>query len=279
MKNADLSAACRHLARLALLAGAMLGVGAAHAGEAGSSQNTDDLRAAAQNPVAAMISLPFQNNTTFDDGPYKGTQNILNIQPVVPFALNDDWNLITRWVTPIVWQPKVSPEDDAEFGLGNITPSFFLSPNAKSTKFIWGVGPILWLPTATGETLGNNKWGAGPTAVALTMQGPWVVGALASNVWAGSGSDKVNQLTLQPFINYNLPEGWYLTASPIITANWLADSGDKWTVPLGGGFGRLFKVDDRPINASVQAFYNAERPSNVGGFELRFQIQAMFPEK
>lgn len=244
-----------------------------------AQSSADALRAAAQNPVANMISVPFQNNTNFNYGPYDGTQNILNIQPVIPFELNDDWNLITRWVTPVVWQPQLTPGGSQEFGLGNATPSFFLSPNSKSTKFIWGVGPILWLPTATDSTLGNNKWGAGPTAVALTMQGPWVAGVLASNVWAGSGAGKVNQLTVQPFVNYNMADGWYLTTSPIMTANWLADDGDKWTVPLGGGFGRLFKLGEQPINASFQAFYNAVKPDEVGDFQIRFQIQAMFPTK
>lgn len=259
---------------LFLVGAVLLSTSAGHADD-----NTDALRAAAQNPVANMISVPLQNNTNFNYGPYDGTQNVLNVQPVIPFELNEDWNLITRWVTPIIWQPQLSPANGAEFGLGNATPSFFLSPNSKSTRFIWGVGPILWLPTATDTTLGNNKWGAGPTAVALTMQGPWVAGVLASNVWAGTGSGKVNQLTVQPFVNYNLPDGWYLTSSPIMTANWLADDGDKWTVPLGGGFGRLFKLGDQPFNASLQGFYNVARPSDVGAFQLRFQIQAMFPTK
>lgn len=263
------------LCRLACSVVAVLGATlVAHADD-----STDALRAAAQNPVANMISVPLQNNTNFNYGPYDGTQNVLNFQPVIPFEINDDWNLVTRWVTPIIWQPQLSPSNGAEFGLGNATPSFFLSPNSKSTKFVWGVGPILWLPTATDTTLGNNKWGAGPTAVALTMQGPWVAGVLASNVWAGTGSGKVNQLTVQPFVNYNLPDGWYLTSSPIMTANWLAEDGDKWTVPLGGGFGRLFKVGDQPFNASLQGFYNVARPSDVGAVQVRFQIQAMFPTK
>ena len=247
--------------------------------QSAGTDDTDALRAAAQNPVANMISVPFQNNTNFNYGPYDGTQNVLNIQPVIPFELNDDWNLITRWVTPVIWQPQLTPDGSQEFGLGNITPSFFLSPNTKSTKFIWGVGPILWLPTATDPTLGNNKWGGGPTAVALTMQGPWVAGVLANNIWAGSGTGKVNQLTVQPFVNYNLPEGWYLTTSPIMTANWLADDDDKWTVPIGGGIGRLFKIGDQPFNAQVQGFYNVLKPNEVGDFQFRFQIQAMFPAK
>jgi hypothetical protein len=238
--------------------------------------SSDSLREAAQNPVANMISLPFQNNTNFDTGPYHRPQNVLNVQPVIPFKITPDWNLITRWVTPLIAQPRMSPTDGAAFGLGNLQPSFFLSP-AHPGKIIWGVGPILWLPTATDTTLGINKWGAGPSFVALTIEGPWVIGVLANNVWAGTEGKRVNQATIQPFVNYDLPHGWYLTTSPIITANWLEKGDDRWTVPIGGGFGRLFKVDKLPINAQVQAFYNVARPQNAPGWTLRFQIQALFP--
>lgn len=238
--------------------------------------STDKLREAAQNPVANMISLPFQNNTNFNYGPYNKAQNVLNIQPVIPFKVTEDWNLITRWVTPVIAQPRVSPTEGAEFGLGNIQPSFFVSP-ANPGKIIWGVGPALWLPTASAKTLGVNKWGAGPSAVALTIHGPWVIGALVNNIWAGTQGQRVNQLLVQPFINYNLPHGWYLTTSPVITSNWLAQSGDRWTVPVGGGFGRLFKVDKLPINAQIQAFYNVVKPQDGPTWSLRFQIQALFP--
>jgi hypothetical protein len=245
-------------------------------GEGGGQESTDKLREAAQNPVANLISVPFQNNSNFDYGPYHRPQNVLNVQPVIPFKLTPEWNLITRWITPLIWQPRMSPTEGGEFGLGNIQPSFFLSPSEPG-KIIWGVGPVLWLPTATDKVLGVNKWGAGPSAVALRIDGQWVYGALINNVWAGTQHNRVNQMTLQPFLNYNLPHGWYLTTSPIVTANWLASSGDKWTVPVGGGVGRLFKVGKLPINAQVQAFYNVVKPQYGSTWTLRFQIQALFP--
>lgn len=239
--------------------------------------STDALRKAAQNPVADMISLPFQNNTNFNVGPYNKPQNVLNIQPVVPFKLNQEWNLITRWVTPVIYQPRLSPSDGAQFGLGNLQPSFFLSP-AKVDRFVWGVGPVLWLPTATASTLGVNKWGAGPSAVALYLGEKWVFGALVNNIWAGTQGQRVNQMLIQPFVNYNLPDGWYLTTSPVVTANWLAKTNsDIWTVPIGGGVGRLFKIDKLPINAQVQAFYNVVKPEGGGDWTFRFQLQALFP--
>jgi hypothetical protein len=243
---------------------------------AGSAESADKLREAAQNPVANLISIPLQNNTNFDYGPLHRPQNVLNVQPVIPFKLTEDWNLITRWVTPVIYQPRLSLTDGAELGLGNIQPSFFLSP-AKPGKLIWGVGPVFWLPTATGNTLGVNKWGAGPSAVVLTIQDHWVYGVLVNNIWAGTQNQRVNQMLIQPFLNYNMADGWYLTSVPVITANWLAKSSDRWTVPVGGGIGRLFKVGKLPINAQVQAFYNVVKPESGPDWTLRFQIQALFP--
>ncbi|MDX2513388.1 MAG: hypothetical protein QNK25_15180, partial [Desulfobacterales bacterium] len=138
------------------------------------------------------------------------------------------------------------------------------------------------LPTATDSRLGSEKWGAGPAAVGLTMQGPWVVGALVQNIWSFAGdSDRndVNQMLVQYFVNYNLPNGWYLTSSPIITANWEADSDNTWTIPIGGGFGRLFRIGKLPVNTQIQAFYNVEKPDVLGpDWTLRFQVQFLLPK-
>jgi hypothetical protein len=250
-------------------------------GEAAGGGDLNKLREAAQNPVANLISVQFQDNPAFIYGPYTGTQNVLDFQPVIPIHLNDDWNLITRWVSPIVYQPKLAPGLGPEFGLGNFEPQAYLSP-ANPGKLIWGVGPVTYLPTATDKTLGINAWGAGPGVVALTIQEPWVVGALANNVWAWRNGQQVNEMTVQYFINYNLPDGWYLTSQPVITADWLAPPRDKWVVPFGGGVGRLFRAEGLPpINAQVEAFYNAVRPT-VGPltgpiWSLRFQLSLLFP--
>jgi hypothetical protein len=240
----------------------------------------EELAKAAQNPVANMISLPLQNNTNFNFGPREKTQNVLNIQPVWPFTLNQDWNLITRTIMPVISQPPLFPGDDRENGLGDIIFTAFLSP-ANPGKIIWGAGPVLLLPTATDEKLGTKKWGAGPSAVALTIRGPWVFGALANHIWsfAGDGNrDDVNQTLIQPFVNYNLPEGWYLVSSPIITADWKADSDNTWTVPLGGGIGKVFRIGRLPVNTSAQAFYNVEKPDFGADWSLRVQLQFLFPK-
>ncbi len=243
-----------------------------------------ELARAAQNPVASMISLPFQNNTNFNWGlgPVEERQNVLNIQPVWPFQLNDDWNVITRTIVPIVSQPQLRSGQDRETGLGDTTFTAFLSP-VRPGSVIWGVGPVFLLPTASDDRLGADKWGLGPSAVFLSMPGNWVIGSLFSNVWStgGSGREDVNLFTWQPFVNYNLPDGWYLTSSPLITANWEADSGsDTWTVPVGGGAGKIFRIASLPpMNAQIQGFYNVAKPDISGRWSMRVQLQLMFPER
>ena len=242
-----------------------------------------ELARATQNPVADLISLPFQNNTTFEFGPRDGTLNTLNVQPVWPFELNEDWNLITRTIAPIVSQPGLRPGQDRERGLGDITFTSFFSPKRPyRDTLIWGAGPVVLFPSATDDRLGADKWGLGPSVVVLAMPGNWVVGSLFSQVWGtrGSGDEDVSLLTWQYFVNYNFSGGWYLSSAPIMTANWEADrSGDTWTVPVGGGFGRVFRLGSQPMNAQIQGFYNVARPDNVGRWSMRVQFQLLFPKR
>ncbi len=244
--------------------------------EAGENE-TDELARAAQNPVASMISVPFQNNMNFNFGPLEKTQNILNIQPVIPFELNKNWNLITRTIIPVVSQPALTPAQDREFGLGDTVFTAFLSPR-DSGQLIWGVGPALLLPTSTDDRLGAGEWGAGPSVVLLTVHGRWVVGSLFSNVWSFTGDEQVNLFSWQYFVNYNLDDGWYLTSAPVITANWEADSDNTWTVPFGGGFGKIFTIGKQPMNASLAAYYNVEKPDFGADWQMRFQVQFLFPK-
>jgi hypothetical protein len=251
----------------------------------------EDLVMQTQNPVANLTSVPLQNNFNFGTGSKNRTVYVGNVQPVIPIKLGDDWNLITRTIMPIINQPSLFPGTSSATGLGDINPTFFFSP-AKSGELIWGVGPTFTLPTATDSLLGSGKFSMGPAAVALTMQGHWVVGALANNQWsvAGWGKQNVNAFLLQPFVNYNLPDGWYLLTAPIMTANWAANkAGDIWTVPLGGGVGKLFKLGQilpleghaiakLPINTQLQAFGNVHRPEFGSEWQLRFQVQLLFPK-
>jgi hypothetical protein len=244
------------------------------------SQQASDLAKETQNPVANLISVPFQNNFNFNLGPNHVTQYDLNIQPVIPISLSKDWNLITRTIMPIISQPSAGPGIPSAAGLGDINPTFFLSPAGGSKKIIWGVGPTFTFPTATQPILGNQEWTAGPAVVVLTMQGPWVVGLLANQQWsfAGWGNHDVSAFLTQPFVNYNLPHGWYLSSSPIITANWEVGGRDAWVVPLGGGVGKLQRFGKLPVNFQLQAFGNVVRPSFGPTWQLRFQIQFLFPK-
>ena len=214
------------------------------------ASKTAALAKAAQNPVANLISFPLQNNTNFGIGPYRRAQNVLNIQPVIPFHISEKWNLITRTILPVVWQPNDQPTQ-GWFGFGDLNPSLFLSP-AKPGKLIWGVGPAFVLPTATAEQLGQGKFSLGPSVVVLSTPGHWVIGALVNNVWSVAGPHEravVNQMLLQWFVNYNMKNGWYMGSSPIATYNWNVGEGDRWTVPFGWSVGRIVRVGKLPLNA------------------------------
>lgn len=231
------------------------------------AQQGENLREAAQNPIADLISVPFQNNINFDIGHTDNTQNVLNIQPVYPIHLNQSWNLITRPILPVIYQPpffsgrelqaleEIAGPDlgDTEFGLGDLTPEFFFSPRkpiqlAPGTSLVWGAGPALQFPTATDDELGTGKWSAGPGFVVFLSDEALHVttGFLILNLWSFAGDEdraNVNAMTLQPFLNYNLPKGWYLTTSPLITANWEADerpnsrrSASNSSAPVSGAF-------------------------------------------
>jgi hypothetical protein len=199
--------------------------------------DNSDLAKQAQNPIANLISLPLQNNTNFNVGPDDRTQNILNVQPVYPVSLGDDWTLITRTILPVMSQPLA--DGDRENGLGDTTFTGFFSPK-DSGKLTWGVGPVVLIPTSTDDSLGNGDWGGGLSAVFLGMPGNWVVGSLFSNVWA----EDLNLFTWQYFINYNIPNGngFYLTSAPIMTANWDADSDDRWTIPSVAASARFSRL-------------------------------------
>ncbi len=251
---------------------------------ADEEESATELAKKTQNPVADLISVPFQNNFFFNTGSKNATVYVLDVEPVIPINLSKDWNLITRTIVPIINQPSLFPEPsklaDSAFGLGDINPTLFLSPRG-SGKFLWGLGPTFTIPTATDSKLGNGEFTLGPAGVAVLMEGPWVLGVLANQQWsvAGWGDKSVSQFLIQPFVNYNLGDGWYVKSSPIITANWKNDSGDKWTVPVGAGVGKLFKLGKLPINTSLEGFYNAQKTSSdAPDWQLQFQVQFLLPK-
>ncbi len=246
-----------------------------------AQQSEEELAKNSQNPISNLISLPFQNNTNFGIGSNDRTQNVLNIQPVIPVNFGK-WNLISRTIVPLIYQPDLSQQSGGEFGLGDINYTGFLSP-ADSGSVTWGGGPIVSFPTASDDALGSGKWGLGPSVVVITMPGKWVIGALVNNLWSVGGDDDdpdVNAFLFQYFINYNFQKGWYFTTAPIITANWEATSGDKWLIPFGAGGGKITRIGKQPINLSAQVYYNAVHPDTAPhpDWSLRLQAQLLFPK-
>lgn len=242
------------------------------------SQESDEaaLAKATQNPLAAMYSLPFQNNTTYGYGPHNRAQNILNIQPVLPFKLGKKVDLINRIILPVITQPS-STEDASSTGLGDLSWSAWLSPDFIE-KITWGIGPVLQLPTSTSREFGSGEFGVGPSLVALTMINQWVAGIVTNNVWT-FGDKSENKFLFQYFVNYNLPKAWYIVSAPILTSNWNAASDQRWIVPFGGGVGKVFKIGKLPVNLNAQLYYNAVKPDIAGNWQSRIQLQFLFPKK
>jgi hypothetical protein len=265
----------------------LLAIGATFAAPVRAEMSAEELAKISQNPVGNMISLPFQNNTNFNAGPLKGTQNVLNIQPVIPISVNEDWNIITRTIMPVISQPAFTNQspavgDERVNGIGDIVMSAFLSP-ATPGGLIWGLGPIIQFPTNSSAELGNKNWGLGPSLVVLKLdkESPWVYGALANNIWSLSGNKQggsYNNGLIQPFVNYNFGDGVYVVSAPIITVDWKADSGQQWTVPIGGGVGKMLHFGKLPVNTSIQAYYNVARPDDASNWSVRAVVQLMFPK-
>lgn len=257
----------------------------------------DDLAKQSQNPLGTIISAPFENNLYFGIGPSESTAYVLNMKPVYPVKVGE-WNLINRFILPAIYSEgqdiPVPPDieidtgyagmielaEGSAFGLGDLTYQAFFSP-AKSSKWIWGIGPVFVLPTATENRYASDKWSAGPAVVALTMPGKWLLGVLAQNVWSFAGDSNaanVNSFLFQYFVNYNLDNGWYLTSTPVITANWEASSGNKWTVPFGGGISKIVKTGKVPIDYKLTAYWNADKPQFAPEWNLQFTVKFLFPK-
>lgn len=273
---------CVLLVLMATMANAEESAPAANAKKAGGG----DLRAAAQNPISSMISLPLK--FTVDAGARNGDAQTLAIQPVLPVSLGE-WNIVNRLIAPIgnvdgqiaglPENPNPGPGNSAS-GLGDFNYSFFLSPS-KVDKFIWGGGLSLGMPTASNDQLGSGKWSTGPTAVILSPLEWGSAGVLVRQLWSFAGDDdrnNVSQSLVEPFINYNLDNGWFLVTDMVITANWEASSGNEWTVPIGGGVGRVFKIGDQPINSRLEFYSNVVQPDGAPDWNVTFTWQFMFPK-
>lgn len=246
------------------------------------AQESSNIAKQAQNPIARLISVPFENDFNPQTGIKKDDSYVLQMKPVVPFKLSNDWNLITRTVIPVIQMPDLTSSISGATGIGDVNLSLFLSPSRAFHHIIWGAGPIVSIPTASENILGTKKLSVGPTAVVLKIQGHWLFGTLVNNVFSVAGPSArtdVNQMFMQPFVNYNFRHGWYLTSSPEVTADWEKQRAERWVVPVGGGVGKIVKIGALPVNTYAQFFSNVEHPQGTSNWSARLQIQLLFPRK
>jgi len=231
------------------------------------------------NPVASLISFPIQTNFDFGMGSGSGWRMTTNIQPVIPVALNKDWNLISRTILPIIHQGNVVAEGTSQSGLGDMVQSLFLSPN-KAEPFVWGIGPAVLVPTATNDSLGSKQLGLGPTVVVLKQQGPWTVGVLWNHIWrvaGGSGRPKVNADFVQPFLAYSTKDGWTYLLNTESTYDW---TGNHWSVPIHGQVSKVVRFGKQPVSFAGALRCWATTPSGgPEGCGLRFVVTGIFPKK
>ena len=247
-----------------------------------SAQEVQSLARDAKNPFADLVNLQFFYDANLGVAPANNTQQVLTVQPLVPFHFGSNWIVVTRTILPFITQPGSAPGDEWSRGMGDTQFTALVSP-ARVGSIDWGIGPVLQLPTATSEPLGQGKWGAGPAAGIQWTGKQWTLSALVLNIWSFAGDanrPSVNEMQLQPTVTYNLPDhpDRYLSFAPTITANWEATGDERWTVPVSLAIGQLYKFGHQSVNLQAAAYYNVIAPSGSAQWTLELLAQFLFPE-
>ena len=236
-----------------------------------------DLAKDTKNPVISSIKVPFQYTSGFGIGTHHNVGGSLNIQPVLPLALNADWDLIARPSLNVTYAP--SPHE--QVGLQDLQTSFFLTP-ANAGTWIWAAGPIFQFPSATSRELGTGRWSAGPTAAAIYSQGPWFNAILTYQLLSFAGNrsrGSVNQTYIEPLVSYNFESGWSVQCDPAITYDWTADMSNAWNLPLGADVGKTIQIGARAISLQVGAYDYLKYPDGAPRWFARMQVTFMFPKE
>jgi len=253
-------------------------VSAQETSEQEADSEAAELAKQVQNPLASLVSLPFQTNYNRGVGAYERTFFNMNVQPVIPYS-RGDLNIITRTIVPINSAPI--GETDSVFGIGDVSYTMFFSP-ASNGALTWGVGPALTIPSASNaEVLGSGKLSLGPSGVVFLGIGKWTMGAVASNSWsvAGDGDrEDVNFFFGQWFLNFNLGKGWAIGTAPIITGDWEADPGNRWVIPWGVQISKVTHFGSRPANIIFGYYKNTEHPAGGADSQIRFQLNLLYPQ-